>query len=248
MHKLDSNERGQSSRSRRRKVPGVTGRPPNARAPRTGVAAGQRSIDILVAADHTLLREGLVEFAQAEPDFRVVGQAGNSMTAVQSAAARRPRVILLDLKMTDYPVCATMQQIQRVSPGTRIIVLEMEDDLHLLQEVLAAGAHAVLVRSTSRQELIGAIRTVCYEANSVLVVSHRNATRLATPAGNPLSRRESQVLELAALALSNAQIAARLCIVESTVKRHLTNVYTKLGAVSRIDAVNKAKAARLLRP
>ncbi|RZU53978.1 LuxR family two component transcriptional regulator [Krasilnikovia cinnamomea] len=217
-------------------------------SPRPGRTRNVGSIDILVAGDHALLREGLVELVAAEPDFRVVGQAGNSVTAVQSVAARRPRVILLDVKMPDRPVCATVRQIQRISPRTRVIVLAMDDDLRLLQDVLAAGAHAVLVRSASRQELVGVIRAVCHEANSVLVVSHRNAAQLAVPVSNPLSRRELQVLELAAQALSNAQIATRLCIVEGTVKRHLTNVYTKLGAVSRLDAVNKAKAARLLQP
>ncbi|GAB1646282.1 LuxR C-terminal-related transcriptional regulator [Krasilnikovia sp. MM14-A1259] len=206
------------------------------------------SIDILVAGDHALLREGLVEMVTAEPDFRVVGQAGNSVTAVQSVAARRPRVVLLDVEMPDRPVCATVRQIRRISPRTRVVVLAMDDDLRLLRDVLAAGAHAALVRSASRQELVGVIRTVCQEATSVLMVSHRNASQLAVPASSPLSRRELQVLELAAQALSNAQIATRLRIVEGTVKRHLTNVYTKLGAVSRLDAVNKAEAARLLQP
>ncbi|MEU7904985.1 response regulator transcription factor [Actinoplanes sp. NPDC049118] len=247
MHKLDRNEQARFVPPGPGRNRGRTRRPP--RSPSRPVAGpGSGSIDILIAGDHTLLREGLAEFVTAEPDFRVVGQAGNSVTAVQSVAAKRPMVVLLDVGMPDHPVCATVQQIKRISPGTRIIVLAMDDDLRLLQDVLTAGAHAVLVRSASRQELVGVIRTVCYEANSVLVVSHRNATQLAVPADNPLSRREVQVLELAALALSNAQIAARLCIVEGTVKRHLTNIYTKLRAVSRIDAVNKAKAARLLQP
>ncbi|MEV4640617.1 response regulator transcription factor [Actinoplanes sp. NPDC049548] len=225
---------------------GVVRRSPRPRSARPVDVPGTAIIDILVAGDQPLLREGLVELVAAEPDFRVVGQAGNSVTAVQSVAARRPRVVLLDVKMPDHPACATVRHIRRISPGTRVVVLAMDDDLRLLQEVLAAGAHAVLVRSAGRQELLGVIRTVCHEANSVLVVSHRNAGRLAVPADNPLSRRQLQVLELAALALSNAQIAARLRIAEGTVKRHLTNVYTKLGAVSRLDAVNKAKAARFL--
>ncbi|MFI7601708.1 LuxR C-terminal-related transcriptional regulator [Actinoplanes sp. NPDC049681] len=246
MHKLDRNGHAPFVSPGPARNRGGVRRSPRQRSSRPTPPAAGAAIDVLVAGDHALLREGLVEFIAAEPDLRVVGQAGNSVTAVQSVAVRQPRVVLLDVKMPDHPVCATVRHIRRISPDTRIVVLAMDDDLRLLQEVLAAGAHAVLVRSASRQELVGVIHTVCQEANSVLVVSHHNATRLAVPADNPLSRRELQVLELAALALSNAQIAARLRIAEGTVKRHLTNVYTKLGAVSRIDAVNKATAARLM--
>jgi DNA-binding CsgD family transcriptional regulator len=89
---------------------------------------------------------------------------------------------------------------------------------------------------------------VAYDNKTVLSLSARTGVELSGPAPTVLSPRERQVLELAGQALSNAQIGARLYITEGTVKRHLTNIYAKLGAVSRLDAVNKAVAARLIRP
>jgi DNA-binding NarL/FixJ family response regulator len=143
-------------------------------------------------------------------------------------------------------VRVTIRGIRRASPETRILILTMHDDPGLLQQVLAAGAHGVLVKTATREELVGAVRAVGYQGKTVLSVSRRSGAALAVPASNPLSPRELEVLELAGQALSNAQIATHLFISEGTVKRHLTNIYNKLGAVSRLDAVNKAVAARLI--
>jgi DNA-binding NarL/FixJ family response regulator len=202
---------------------------------------------VLLVDDHTLFREGVAELLTVEDDVDIVGKAGDSVTALRMVGSKRPEVVLLDVEMPYHPVRVTIRSIRRASPNTRILILTMHDDPGLLQQVLAAGAHGVLVKTATRDELLSAVRAVGYQGKTVLSVSRRSGAALAAPAPNPLSPREVEVLELAGQALSNAQIAAYLFITEGTVKRHLTNIYGKLGAVSRLDAVNKAVAARLLR-
>jgi DNA-binding NarL/FixJ family response regulator len=201
---------------------------------------------VVLVDDHTLFREGVAELLGAEDDVEVVGKAGDSVTAVRLVGSKRPEVVLLDVEMPYHPVRVTIRGIRRAAPNTRILILTMHDDPGLLQQVLAAGAHGVLVKTATREELVGAVRAVGYQGKTVLSVSRRSGAALAVPAANPLSPRELEVLELAGQALSNAQIGAHLFITEGTVKRHLTNVYSKLGAVSRLDAVNKAVAAKLI--
>jgi DNA-binding NarL/FixJ family response regulator len=201
---------------------------------------------VLLVDDHRLFREGLAELLAVEEDLEIVGQAGDSVAAVRTAAGTCPDAVLLDVEMPYHPVPVTMRNIREVAPDTRILILTMHDDLGLLQRVLADGAHAVLIKTASRQEVVGAIRTVGYQGRTVLSVPQHSARSLVSRARNPLSCREVEVLGLAAGALSNAQIAAQLFITEGTVKRHLTNIYAKLGAVSRLDAVNKAQADRLI--
>lgn len=204
-------------------------------------------LQVLLVDDHTLFREGLAELLSAEDDVNIVGKAGDSVTAVRLAGSKRPQVVLLDVEMPYHPVRITIRGIRRASPKTRILILTMHDDPTLVQEVLAAGAHGVLVKTATREELVCAVRAVGYQGKTVLSVSRRSAAALAGPASNPLSPRELEVLKLVGQALSNAQIASQLFITEGTVKRHLTNIYGKLSAVSRLDAVNKAVAAQLIR-
>jgi DNA-binding NarL/FixJ family response regulator len=201
---------------------------------------------VLLVDDHRLFREGLAELLAVEEDLEIVGQAGDSVAAARMAAGMRPNAVLLDVEMPYHPVPVTMRNIRQASPHTRILILTMHDDFALLQRVLADGAHAVLIKTASRQELVGAIRAVGYQGRTVLSVPQHSVSKLGSRARNPLSCREVEVLGLAAGALSNAQIAAQLFITEGTVKRHLTNIYAKLGAVSRLDAVNKAQAGRLI--
>jgi len=203
---------------------------------------------VMLVDDHTLFREGLAELLAVDGDVEVVAQAGDSDTAVRLAGATRPDTILLDVEMPYAPVQVTIEQLRRVALGTRILVLTMHDDPILVQQVLAAGAHGLLAKTANRQELLSAIRAVAYDGKTVLSLSARTGADLVGQGSTLLSPRERQVLTLAGQALSNAQIGAQLFITEGTVKRHLTNIYAKLGAVSRLDAVNKAVAARLIRP
>jgi DNA-binding NarL/FixJ family response regulator len=113
--------------------------------------------------------------------------------------------------------------------------------------LMEAGVSAFLPKSIGREELVAAIRLADRERDNVLLsVSRKTVGDLDKPGGAPLTARELEVLELVAQALSNMQIATRLFIAEGTVRRHLTNIYTKLGAVSRVDAIRRATNRKLI--
>ncbi|MFI6177594.1 response regulator [Nonomuraea sp. NPDC051191] len=205
------------------------------------------SIDVLIADDHTILRETLKQTLELEPDLRVVATVGDARAAVKSAEALRPDVVVLDVEMPGDGVVRTTTHIHRVSPRSRVIVLSMYDDPVLVQELIAHGVRGYLLKSVGREELVQAIRGVCADAERVVLsVSRESLMMSRRPRAGKLSERELSVLSLAAQGLSNAQIGTRLMIAEGTVKRHLRNIFTKLDATSRLDAVNKAMAASLL--
>lgn len=208
-----------------------------------------RPIRTLIVDDHTLFREGMAEILTMSEEVEVVGQASNGKDACKRAAQLSPDVIVLDVEMAGQGVRETLTQLSRFAPRSRVVVLTMHDDLALARELLALGASAYLVKGSTRHELISAIRSVVVDrkpGHVILSVSQQGLDRAVQEPVDLLSFREREVLTLTAEALSNSQIARRLSIAEGTVKRHLRNIYGKLGAVSRLDAVNKAVAAALI--
>ena len=199
---------------------------------------------VLIVDDHMLVREGLRRILQAQDDMDVVGEAGDSAAAVAAAARERPDIVLLDVEIPGGEAAATVRKLRSASPESRVIILSMHEGPTLVQELLAAGIRGYLLKSIHWQELVLAIRTVHLDPDRVVLGVSGQSLRSAhqgTDAGaTALSTREREVLGLVADALSNGQIASRLALKEATVKRHLRNVFVKLGAVSRIDAVNKA--------
>jgi DNA-binding NarL/FixJ family response regulator len=199
-------------------------------------------ITILLVDDHALVREGLREILETQPDMRVVGEAEDSGTTVALAGDRQPDVILLDIEIPGGEVTATVNQIRNCSAGSRVIILSMYEGPQLVHALLAAGIRGYLLKSVHWQELVAAIRAVHADRDRIVLgVSRESLGYIGSgPSPGTLSARELEVLDLVAQALSNGQIAARLRLTEATVKRHLRNIFVKLGAVSRLDAVNKA--------
>lgn len=208
-------------------------------------------ISVALADDHTLFREGVKEMLSTDPRLRVVGEAADGPATVALCVERQPDVLLLDVEMPGPGAAAVLRQLRRLCPRTQVIVLTMHDDADVVHELLECGATAYLVKTIPRAELIAAVGAVAREPATVRLSvsretverldSHRHASRQG-----PLTDREIEVLRLTAQALSNGQIATRLHISEATVKRHLTNIYGKLNAVSRVDALRKASAAKLI--
>jgi DNA-binding NarL/FixJ family response regulator len=198
---------------------------------------------ILIVDDHALVREGLWAILETQQDLHVVGEAADSATTLTLAAELQPDIVLLDVEIPGSEVTATVAQIRDRSPKSRVIILSMHEGPQLVQALIEVGIRGYLLKSVHWQELVVAIRAVRADNDRIILGvsqgSLRDVQQEPTP-GN-LSARELEVLNLAAQALSNSQIAARLHLTEATVKRHLRNVFAKLGAVSRIDAVNKVR-------
>ncbi|MFJ9835724.1 response regulator [Streptomyces sp. NPDC101169] len=201
-----------------------------------------RPVRALLVDDHALFRDGLRELLVADGQIEVVAMGGNGAECVELALRHRPDVILLDVEMPGQDAWTTLEQLRRQVPQSKVVILSMHEGYTLVQRLLDAGAAAYLTKSVVRRELVAAVcATAADESDSVTVSLPRRAL-LAPQAARPesLSAREAEVLDLVAQAYSNAEIAGELFITESTVKRHLSNIYAKLGATSRLDAVRHA--------
>lgn len=213
----------------------------------TSTRAGD-NISVVLVDGHVLVRQGMKEILQAQSDMVVVGEAGDSDSAIATVRQTRPNVVLFDIDMwEDQQVTVTIRKMTEISPESRIIVVSMRDEPEILNVLLPLGIKAYLVKTVGWQLLASVIRGCCAQGNYVvLVASRRSLPSPPTDAKPKLSPRELEVLELVSRARSNVQIAAHLLLSEATVKRHLRNIFIKLGAVSRIDAVNKAITAGLI--
>ncbi|MFE0173503.1 response regulator [Streptomyces sp. NPDC059002] len=207
---------------------------------------------IVIVDDHTLVRDGLIEMLNAEPEFLVVGEAGDGARAVDVIAARPPDVVLLDVGLPDGDAAGTLRRILDVAPGVRVIMVSVYDEPRTVQELLRGGARGYLLKTVSRQDLVSAVRAVVADDERVVLsVSRASMAQVHTPAPSEpglLSAREREVMTLVAQGMTNGQTARQLAVAEGTVKHHLRNIFAKLGATSRIDAVNKAIAASLITP
>ena len=204
------------------------------------------SIRILVADDHTVVRDGLTAMLGRQGDFSVVGEAKNGREAVESARSLQPDIILMDLRMPELDGVEAMRQIRSVDAGVKFIVLTTFDTDEYIFDAIEAGAKGYLMKDTSRDELFRAIRAV-HQGESLIEprVASRvldrfaELSRRAGPA-DMLSEREMEVLGLMAAGAGNKAIATDLSITESTVKTHVANIFQKLEVSGRTDAVTKA--------
>ncbi len=156
-------------------------------------------------------------------------------------------MVLLDVEMPVMGAEKAIGPILRASPSSKVLVLTVYDEPRLVRRLLSLGASAYMVKNATRDELLAAVRTVHrVEGRVVLSVSRGTAERLEGSEKATLSGRELEVLLLAARAMSNGRIASHLHISEGTVKRHLTNIYAKLGVSSRADAVKKSLTSGLI--
>lgn len=209
-----------------------------------------RAVTVVVADDHTLFRQGVQELLSTDPDVEIVGEASTGTQAIALVRRAQPDVLLLDVQMPGPGAMEVIRQAGRLSPHTAVVILTMLDSPGIVTELLEGGAAAYLVKSIGREELLATVHSVNRSQHNI-VVSVPRATMQSMNRQQEqrtvLSKRELEVLELVAAALSNAQVATRLHISEGTVKRHLTNIYAKLNATSRVDALKKATEAGVIR-
>lgn len=212
----------------------------------------KQPIRILLVDDQALFREGLRILLTSQPDFEVVAEAANGEEALRQAAVFRPDVVLMDLRMPVLDGVAATRRLHELYPMTKVIALTTFDEDEYIFEGLRAGAYGYLLKDVPSQKLYEAI----YAANrgeyflmpSVTARVMAEFSRLprihpvqSTPIQSPLSDREKQILKMVALGASNKEIAEELVIAEGTVKNHLSNIFDKLEARDRMQAVVKSK-------
>ncbi|MCY7341887.1 MAG: response regulator transcription factor [Pseudonocardia sp.] len=204
-------------------------------------------ISVVLVDDHVIVREGLRGMLSAEGDLRVVGEAGAGPEAVAVVGARRPDVVLMDLRMPGGDGVSATAAITAQHPDTHVVVLTTYDtDADILRAV-EAGAAGYLLKDCTRAELTSAIRAAA-RGETVLTpsVAARLVNRMRGPQLESLSPREVQVLGLVAVGRTNAEIGRELHIGEATVKTHLLRTFAKLDVSDRTAAVTVARGRGLL--
>lgn len=205
---------------------------------------------IAVVDDHHLFREGVMELLQSVPEFDIVADGASGESAVAIVNKYKPDVLILDVEMPGPGATTTIRRVLDASPNTRVVILTMHDDANLVRDLLGAGAAAYLLKSARLSELVAAISTASRNDGAVLLAVSRGTVmslgRTGQQEDDILSGREREVLTLLAQGKSNLQIASALFISNGTVKRHLTNIYNKLGSTSRLSAVQNATRLGLL--
>lgn len=192
-----------------------------------------------------MARHALRVILDSEWGFVVTDEVATGDQAAAVAAEQQPDVVVVGGYEGDD--VAVVRQVLDASPDSRVIMLRQVDRASVVSDLVAAGARGYLLSKVTSEELIAAIRAISSDEERIVLSVPRHCVSAARPAGlGTLSSRERDVLELVAKALSNAQIANRLLITEATVKRHLQNIYRKLGAASRLDAVNRASSSGLI--
>jgi len=192
-------------------------------------------IRILSVDDHLLLRAGVAALLAGQPDMTLVAEASNGREAIEQYRIHRPDVTLMDLQMPEMNGVEAMIAICAEFPESRIIVLTTyAGDVQVLR-ALKAGARAYLLKSLVRKDLVETIRLVHAGKKRMLPEVAADLAEHATD--DALSSREIEVLSLIAGGNANKEIAAQLSITEETVKGHIKNIFTKLGANDRTHAV-----------
>ena len=203
-------------------------------------------IRILVADDHPIVRDGLISILGTQPDFDVVGKAGDGSETLEQVESLHPDVLLLDLEMPKMDGVEALRHLRDVHASVRTIVFTAFDTDERIVSAVQAGAQGYLLKGVPREEIFNAIRVV-HAGGSLLqpVVASKllkqvSGDRKPQPEMDALTPREQHVLKLLAQGLQNKEIAAELVITERTVKFYVSSILSKLGAGNRTEAVTLA--------
>ncbi len=206
-------------------------------------------IRVLIVDDHAMVRSGLKNFIYAYEWMTPVGEAANGADAVAFCATHAVDIVLMDMVMPGMDGSQATRQIVALGKPIKIIVLTSFHEQDLVEQALKAGAMSYLLKNVTAEELAQAIQAA-YAGRSTLAPEAAEAlislTREKPAQGSELTERERQVLALLVKGRSNAEMAAQLSISMATIKYHLSNIYSKLGAKSRVEAVTIALEHKLV--
>jgi DNA-binding NarL/FixJ family response regulator len=203
---------------------------------------------IVLADDHKVVRQGLRAVLEAEPDLRVIGEAGNGLEVTRLVERLRPDVLVLDLMMPGLHGLEVARKVRKLSPRTHVVILSMHKDESYVLEALKNGASGYVLKDSGVDELVKAVQEAaanrCYLSpplsNSAIEAYVQSASDTKTDAYDSLTSREREVLQLVAEGHTNAEIGKRLFISPRTVEIHRANMMQKLGLRNRTDLIRYA--------
>jgi len=208
-----------------------------------------KKIKILLAEDHTIVRQGLSALLRSEPDIEVVGEASDGLEAVEMAKKINPDVVLMDIAMRHLNGIEATRKIKKLFPYMKVLVLTMYDNEEWIFQILKAGASGYLIKDSAMTDLVSAIRTI-HQGGSFLSPSiskkvideYIRKAEIGEKKGvdDLLSSREREILQLIAEGQSVTQIASLLCISKKTVEAHKTHIMEKLNIHDKVGLIKYA--------
>jgi len=198
-----------------------------------------KTVRVVIADDHRLIVEGIRRALADADDFEVVGEASSGSQVLPLVRRSSPDMVLLDLRMPGLDGLTALEQIKRDYPDVKVVILSATTDPAVIQTALSRGASAYVIKSVNPPDLPSTLRQAM-EGNvfHAIGLPQQGQTSVAGELG--LTVREIEILKALARGLSNQAIGKELFVAEQTVKFHLTNIYRKLNAANRTEAVRLA--------
>jgi len=203
-------------------------------------------LSVVLAEDHSTVREGIKMLVNAQTDMRVIGEAGNGAAAIKTVREKRPDVVVMDISMPEMNGLKATRRLKTEFPDIKILTLTRHSDDSFLEQLIAAGASGYVLKQSAPAELVNAIRAVG-DGNAYLDPTLTNKVvggflhrGLRGERRSEMTGREAEVLRLIAWGFSNKEIATRLALSVKTVEAHKANAMRKMNLRGRIDIVRYA--------
>lgn len=215
------------------------------------MAPSDPTISVVLADDHTIVREGLKLILQQSKNIRILAEAANGQEALHLVHAHKPQVLICDISMPVMNGIELARTLSGENTGTRILFLTMQDKEEYIMEALQIGVSGFLPKSTVSEELVEAVQTVAggkeFFSESVYSKAFRALRAQNQKAEIRLTPRETEVLQLLAKGMSTKMIAEKLVVSEHTISNHRANLLKKLSASNVAELMNKAREMGMLR-
>jgi DNA-binding NarL/FixJ family response regulator len=202
-----------------------------------------RKISVLLADDHTMFRQGLAGILASYWGVEVLGEVPNDSEALRLVSELEPDVVIMQVQMLFERAKESLERMRALPHPPKVIVVTMFEEPHYVRSLMELGVSAYLVKTSSAEHLVAAVRAAVFDPrakNAVVGMPTAILEESTDGVDGVLSARELELLLLAARGLSNRQIAASVHLAEGTVKRHLANIYQKIGVSSRGEAAREA--------
>jgi two-component system response regulator DegU len=215
-------------------------------------------INVVLADDHILVRNGIKAMLESEPDIKVVGEAGNGAEALESAKALKPDILVLDIRMPEMTGLEAAAKLKSYSPATKAVILSMHDSEDYVLQALDSGAYGYLLKDTDKNEFIKALKQIhggtkyfSGAVSNVLanqLLNSKPVSRLRSPVEDvyKLTKKEKEILRMVIDGKQNKDIADSFSKSVRTIETHRFNIMKKLGVNNGVDMVNKAVKENLV--